>query len=1729
MYSPKIDLTTGLAIDIVPNRTVITHEANTSQITDIVLFNGDNKSEFEDWWNSVKHAWDKKEDEEWKKKLSEFEKMVESEYIHQAYSAKRKGEAIPDRIQIDPPNRPVTDADSFLNFVGTKLVGNALAWFQGEHFQYKNDVRAQPLNKVDRYNDFIKLIKETLGEKLNLYEKYHRIIMWKQRPEESIKQFATFIRQKFIHYGLPLTDIAWPIIMGSLEQYKKNAIIWKVDTLEQWIQKVEEAEADVVTAINRSIASKQKINNNSNSNNSNNNNNKSGNSTTQSEKKVYYCSQCGKRNHKGIDCFKNPVPKPPLPLVQEMRAKGETILISSKKSDSLICIPIRHEENHYIGLLDTGATHSLVDKRIVNKLKLPITEPTGEMNQLQSLAGEVKPIGSIKMKIQVGNQAYTGKFLVIDNLQKIASHFLIGEDIQSKCKVNIDRTHNSIKSGDDHIINLDQANKPFLKKENLKFVNKYPKNAITHSEMEMKINSSDEVETKKDMETTSIPDGNSRFSKVIETEPVRDTKIVEETGIQKEETVIEDKEVKQDDTIPTSLIKPHFGEEFKIQEQSDYAEEVKNIVKEQNLFISEEHWKDAIKKDWLPPPHEFKQTPLASASKKCPNDKKEQFLLITNKMRLISLTEKQLVHELLLRNHDIFVISELEEAGMAKIPPITIDIGDQQPIAVQPVRYSVKDKEDLKPVLDKLLRTKTIEKDDGPWSSNMVMVRRPGKEIRPCVGFHRTINKFTPPIYHPPPRIDDFIDWATGAVFIFIGDLCASYHQLLVHPAFRALLAFITPFGKFRYRALPMGLKNSQAYFQRGIESVLEGLLWKIVCSYIDDMMIRSSTIQGFLIHLQVVFNRLRERNMFLKISKCQVLPETVKCLGYMITPKGLAMDPEKISKVVNARDPKNTEEVHSFSGLTQFYKDFIKNYSKIMKPINALLAKDIPFKWEDEEKLAFKTIKEKITTAPILVQPKMEQPFIVKVDASKYAVGATLAQLDENNKERPIRFYSKMLLDAETRYPAHEREALAVVKAIKHFRTYLHNNQKITIYTDNMAVKHLFHPTAQHDTSVRIAKWLTIMQEFDYDIIHRAGKKNTDNDALSRSPIACVMTTRSKKKAQEAGASDIISDSSSAQKLQGDQQKEGDTSSDIKDTDNTRNLPKTESESNISLSNKEISSTATSTNTLPHTSQDTTTNSELEVTHIPVDIKQLQREDPECFRYIKYLEIKELPEDKYLSQQTVTACSQLQLDNDILYHAWWPQRSSSRQETRLQLVIPDTLKSTILEHYHDSQLGGHMGFNKTYDRIQRNYYWINMYKDVKNYIQSCPECQFSKKDKEKPMGLLQPIIPDRIMQQWCFDVHGPLPETTRGNKYIVLFVERFTGWPEGVAVPHQQSNLIGELLVKEIICRYGSFETLTSDKANNLVRSEVIQKLCTEFAINTRHTSAYHPEANGQVERYFQTIDQILKKFVSQHQKDWDLHLSFALAAIRFSLNETRQESPAFMMYGRDPNLPIDLSLPLPRLERENFEAVNHPQNMIRHTQEMSKLIKQNLEKSREKTKQKFDSQHQTNNLKIGELVLLTKLETQEGKSKKLDYIWKGPYRVTVINSETNVTITMIANPKKVEVVHVNRLKRYFSPIDLDKFENDSGSYDVDYILDDKIEDGVTYYKIHWKGYNKRHDSWVAEEDFNAPLILKKYKEGQTQIDQANPTATTNKKVKGKKNNKATKAKEAKEAKSDN
>ncbi|KAB2835862.1 MAG: hypothetical protein F9K49_02960, partial [Caedimonadaceae bacterium] len=875
------------------------------------------------------------------------------------------------------------------------------------------------------------------------------------------------------------SEAMWPIMLGALESYRCQLHIWKAETLDEWIEKVEESESQVVSAINRQRIFKEKKNQSAKTHKEQTNN---GQTAHYTPKASFYCSQCGKRNHKGIECKSNPLPKPPLPIVQELKAKGETVLASN--ADLLpfckgkTCIPLYHKGKCYSALVDTGADTSMIDSKLARKLKLRINKqlPPGEQT-LHTVSGKAYPVGKATFTFNLGKKTYTEDFLMIENLKDTVAGFLIGRDLLDKCQITVDFKRQIVKSDDVDVARF------IMDRHNSSSINSITSTAVN-------------TEESFNQETiiANIQENTQAHNSDIQTK----SEIHESTSIE----------------APKQEITPH---NFIIPDPVVYEEEVKQIAKQQNLFISDNHWEEMKKRDWIPPPKEFKLTPSSLAKDSCPEDKLIEFNKILDKMRFIPAEEKELVKNLIINNHDIFVISELPEAGLAKVTPISIDTGDHAPIFVRPPRYSVKDKEDMKPVIDKLIRTKTIEPDDGPWGSTMVMVRKPGKDIRPCVGYHRTINPITTTIPYPPPRMEDFLDWANGAVYVFTGDLCSGYHQLLVHPDSRSKLAFFTPFGKFRYRALPMGLKNSQAYFQNSMEETFRDLFWVIVCAYIDDLMARSATIQGFLLHLQTVFNRLREKQLFLKIGKCQVLPEKVACLGFMITPEGLTVDPDKVSKVVNARDPNDKEEVRAFTGLTNFYRDFVKGYSKIMLPITSLLAKDAVFQWKDEQIQAFKTIKERITSPPILIPPAMDKPFIVKVDASLYAVGATLAQEDENGKERPIRYFSKTLLDAETRYPAHEREALAIIKAFKHFRTYLHNGQKVTIYTDNAAVKNLFIPNNQLEPSSRVLRWISFMQDFDYTIVHRPGKKNLDNDALSRAPIALTMTTRSKHRKNQA------------------------------------------------------------------------------------------------------------------------------------------------------------------------------------------------------------------------------------------------------------------------------------------------------------------------------------------------------------------------------------------------------------------------------------------------------------------------------------------------------------------------------------------------------------------------------------------------------------------------------------
>nr|GEZ03615.1 reverse transcriptase domain-containing protein [Tanacetum cinerariifolium] len=216
--------------------------------------------------------------------------------------------------------------------------------------------------------------------------------------------------------------------------------------------------------------------------------------------------------------------------------------------------------------------------------------------------------------------------------------------------------------------------------------------------------------------------------------------------------------------------------------------------------------------------------------------------------------------------------------------------------------------------------------------------------------------------------------------------------------------------------------------------------------------------------------------------------------LGHKISKKGIEVDKAKIELISKLPHPTTVKGIRSFLRHARFYRRFIKDFSKISRPMTHLLEKNSPFVFSNECIQAFRTLKDKLTEALILIAPNRDQPFKLMCDASDYAVGAVLGQRIEKHF-RPIHYTSKTMNQAEANYTTTKKEMLAVVYAFKKFRSYLIMNKSI-VYTDHSALKYLF---AKKDAKARLLRWILLLQEFDFKVIDTRGAENYAADHLSR------------------------------------------------------------------------------------------------------------------------------------------------------------------------------------------------------------------------------------------------------------------------------------------------------------------------------------------------------------------------------------------------------------------------------------------------------------------------------------------------------------------------------------------------------------------------------------------------------------------------------------------------------
>jgi hypothetical protein len=411
------------------------------------------------------------------------------------------------------------------------------------------------------------------------------------------------------------------------------------------------------------------------------------------------------------------------------------------------------------------------------------------------------------------------------------------------------------------------------------------------------------------------------------------------------------------------------------------------------------------------------------------------------------------------------------------------------PISKRPYRMPPAELAELKKQLQELLDKGFIRPSTSPWGCPALFVKKKDESLRMCVDYH-PLNAMTIKNKYPLPRIDVLFDQLVGAKVFSKIDLRSGYHQIKIHASDIPRTAFSTRYGLYEFLVMSFGLTNAPAYFMYLMNSVFMPELDKFVVVFIDDILVYSKNEDEHTVHLHIVLQRLRDHRLYAKLSKCDFWLREIKFLGHTISQDGLLVDPEKVQEVMDWKPPTTVRQIRSFLGLAGYYRRFIPDFSRIAKPMTELLKKGVKYEWSQKCEDAFHTLRQHLTTAPVLAQPDNTKPFEVYCDASGTGLGCVLIQ-----DNRVIAYASRALRPHEQNYPTHDLELAAVVHALKIWRHYL-MGAHCNIYTDHMSLKYIF---TQADLNMRQRRWLELIKDYDLEVHYHPGKANVVADALSR------------------------------------------------------------------------------------------------------------------------------------------------------------------------------------------------------------------------------------------------------------------------------------------------------------------------------------------------------------------------------------------------------------------------------------------------------------------------------------------------------------------------------------------------------------------------------------------------------------------------------------------------------
>ena len=937
--------------------------------------------------------------------------------------------------------------------------------------------------------------------------------------------------------------------------------------------------------------------------------------------------------------------------------------------------------------------------------------------------------------------------------------------------------------------------------------------------------------------------------------------------------------------------------------------------------------------------------------------------LLENVDSSVNPSEREKLRKILESYTDCFSTHEFD-LGRTQVAKHRIDTGLSHPIRQPLRRHPPVHLEEIDRQVKDMLAQDVIEPSSSPWASNVVVVKKKDGSLRFCIDY-RKLNDVTVKDSYPLPKISDCLDALSGGKFFSAFDLRSGYFQVEMEEADKEKTSFVTRSGLYHFKVMPFGCTNGPATFQRLMNLTLAGLNYKICLVYLDDIILMSSTVEEHLERLVLILERLRSAGLKLKPSKCKLLQKRISFLGHVVSDQGVETDHEKIRAVAEWPTPKSVADVRSYVGLCSYYRRFVKDFAAIAGPLHALTGKNVRFQWTTACQESFDELKRRLISSPILAMPQDEGHYKLDTDASNEAIGAVLSQV-QDGQERVVAYASRLLTAPEKNYCVTRRELLAIVYFIKQFRPYL-LGKKFLIRTDHAALRWLRNmpePIGQQ------ARWLEQLEEYDFEIEHRPGKRHANADAMSRRPC---------KQCNIEDQQPVMPNCYRVQRV------------------------KTNEESD---SGNEYFDPA-------QLCEDYTKDYKLSTFHAIFSTNSEQ---------VPWSEIVGL--DKF-TKNLWNQWDRLSVVDGVLYRKWV---SADGLQQRWQLVPPKSVQNMLIKWAHTGMTGGHLGIKRTQHQLQLRAYWPEWAEDVARFCRQCPECATYHRGQPKKQGELQKFPVGEPFERLAIDLTGPHPTSRSGHVYILTVIDLFTKWGESIPLRNKEAITVARALMDVIFSRFGLPLELMSDNGREFDNS-ILKELCRLLGMEKIRTTVYKPSTNGAVERFHRTLNSMLGKVVETNQRNWDEFLPSVMAAYRASRHESTGYSPNFLCLGRENRAPLDVVFGLPEGEQPYYETYDeYAASKVEIMRKSYQIARDNLGVSAERAKHYYDLHVKPNRYNVGQWVYYYCPRRFPRRSPKWQRMFTGPFLVTKVMGPVNVKL-QASKRSQPFIVHIDKLKQCLAP----------------------------------------------------------------------------------------------------